>query len=61
MQWVMFPGILFNDVNALLIKPDSASDIADALLAFIKEPGKISSLGQQARKTGIKHILIPKK
>jgi glycosyltransferase involved in cell wall biosynthesis len=42
---------LFNDVNALLINPDSASDIAGALTAFIKNPEKISSLGLEARRT----------
>ncbi|MBP6024294.1 glycosyltransferase family 4 protein [Ferruginibacter sp.] len=47
---------LFNDVNALLINPDSASDIAGALLAFIKNPEKISSLGSEARKTAEIHF-----
>jgi glycosyltransferase involved in cell wall biosynthesis len=45
------PKYLFNDVNALLINPDSASDIAGALTAFIKNPEKISSLGLEARRT----------
>jgi glycosyltransferase involved in cell wall biosynthesis len=42
---------LFNDVNALLIEPDSAGDIAAALSKFIRNPEKISSLGLEARKT----------
>jgi len=42
---------LFNEVNALLINPDSAEDIAEALLNFIKNPEKIKSLGLEARKT----------
>ncbi len=47
---------LFNDVNAMLINPDSSSDLAGALLAFIKNPEKINSLGSEARKTAEMHF-----
>lgn len=50
------PKYLFNDVNALLINPDSASDIAGALMTFIKNPEKISVLGREARKTAETHF-----
>jgi len=50
------PKYLFNDVNALLINPDSASDIAGALSAFIKNPEKIRSLGSEARRTAETHF-----
>lgn len=47
---------LVNDVNALLINPDSSSDIAEALLVFIRNPEKINSLGLAARKTAETHF-----
>ncbi len=50
------PKYLFNDVNALLINPDSARDIADALMTFIKSPDKITTLGREARKTAETHF-----
>ncbi|HMI79779.1 MAG TPA: glycosyltransferase, partial [Ferruginibacter sp.] len=50
------PKYLFNEVNALLINPDSASDIAGALSAFIKNPEKIRSLGSEARRTAETHF-----
>jgi len=50
------PKYLFNDVNALLINPDSVSDIAGALSAFIKNPEKISLLGSEARRTAETHF-----
>jgi glycosyltransferase involved in cell wall biosynthesis len=40
-----------NDTNALLISPNSVSELTDALLIFVKDPGKIKSLGAEARKT----------
>ncbi len=42
---------LFNDINALLISPESVKEISDALLVVIKHPEKINQLGVEARKT----------
>lgn len=42
---------LFNEENALLINPDSVTDISNALLTFIQAPEKINVLGTEARKT----------
>jgi glycosyltransferase involved in cell wall biosynthesis len=50
------PKYLFNNVNALLISPDSAGDIAGALSTFIKNPEKINSLGSEARRTAETHF-----
>lgn len=45
------PNYLFNNVNALLINPDSVEELSDAILAIIKNPEKIRSLGPEARRT----------
>jgi glycosyltransferase involved in cell wall biosynthesis len=42
---------LFNNVNAMVISPDSVDEIADALDELIQNPGKRRSLGIEARKT----------
>ena len=45
------PNYLFNDINAILIEPDSVDEIANALLMLISDPQKRERLGIQARKT----------
>jgi glycosyltransferase involved in cell wall biosynthesis len=45
------PNYLFNDINALLINPNSAEEIIDALLLLIEDPDKRKALGAEARKT----------
>jgi glycosyltransferase involved in cell wall biosynthesis len=45
------PNYLFNDINALLIQPDSVDEIIDALIILIENPEKRETLGIQARKT----------
>jgi glycosyltransferase involved in cell wall biosynthesis len=45
-----------NDTNALLISPNSVSELTAALLTFIKDPGKIKSLGAEARRTAEAHF-----
>lgn len=42
---------LFNDINALVIAPNSTDELIDALLVFIEDPAKRSVLGAAARKT----------
>lgn len=42
---------LINDVNALLISPDSASELAMAIMEIVYNPEKIKILGAEARKT----------
>lgn len=42
---------LVHEENALLIQPDSAREISEALLTFIENPEKIHVLGLKARKT----------
>jgi len=42
---------LFNDINALLINPDSVEELSEAIMAIINNPEKIKSLGPEARKT----------
>jgi glycosyltransferase involved in cell wall biosynthesis len=42
---------LFNDVNAMVISPDSVDEIAEALDILINNPEKRKSLGIEARKT----------
>jgi glycosyltransferase involved in cell wall biosynthesis len=45
------PNYLFNEVNALLINPDSVEELSEAIMSIIKNPEKIRSLGPEARKT----------
>ena len=45
------PNYLFNDINALVINPNSVDDIIDALLLFIEDPERRRALGAAARKT----------
>ena len=45
------PNYLFNDVNAILINPDSVEELSDAIMTVVKNPDKIRSLGPEARKT----------
>ena len=45
------PNYLFNDINALLVNPNSAEEIIDALLLLIEDPDKRKALGTEARKT----------
>jgi len=45
------PNYLFNDINALLIQPDSVDEIIEALMVLMENPGKRAALGIQARKT----------
>ena len=42
---------LEDGVNALLISPNTVNELANAILTFINEPGKIKLLGAGARKT----------
>ena len=42
---------LFNDVNALVITPDSVDALVDALLILIEQPAKRQAIGAEARKT----------
>lgn len=42
---------LVNDVNALLINPDSVSALAEALRQVVDHPEKIRRMGSEARKT----------
>jgi glycosyltransferase involved in cell wall biosynthesis len=47
---------LKNEVNALLIAPDSVTEIVNALTEIIEHPQKIRSLGMEARKTAEDHF-----
>lgn len=47
---------LVNDVNALVIKPDSVDELVGVLSSIIENPGKIQSLGAEARKTAETHF-----
>ena len=42
---------LTNDLNALLIEPNSVQKLADAILSLIRNPEKIISIGEKGRKT----------
>lgn len=42
---------LVNDVNALLINPDSVSELAEAIRQVVNDPAKIRIMGSAARKT----------
>lgn len=42
---------LFNNINAMVISPDSVDEIVDALDTLIQNPGKRKLLGIEARKT----------
>lgn len=48
------PNYLFNDINAMVIKPDSTEDLIDALLLLIEDPEKRKIIGAEARKTAEK-------
>ncbi len=45
------PNYLVNGVNALVISPDSASEIVKAIVTYLKDPKMICTLGKEARKT----------
>ena len=45
------PNYLFNDVNALVINPDSVKELSEAIMSIINNPEKIGLLGPEARKT----------
>jgi glycosyltransferase involved in cell wall biosynthesis len=45
------PNYLVNGVNALVISPDSASEIVKAIVTYLEDPRKICELGKEARKT----------
>jgi glycosyltransferase involved in cell wall biosynthesis len=45
------PDYLSDNVNALLISPNSVNELTEAITIFIKNPEKINSLGLEARKT----------
>ncbi len=45
------PNYLFNDVNALVINPDSVEELSDAIMTVVNNPEKINTLGPEARKT----------
>ncbi len=45
------PNYLFNDINALVVKPNSVEEIIDGLLLLIEDPDKRMVLGKEARKT----------
>lgn len=45
------PNYLFNDVNALVINPDSVEELSDAIMTVVNNPKKINTLGPEARKT----------
>ncbi|NOT91745.1 glycosyltransferase [Ferruginibacter sp.] len=48
------PNYLFNDINAMVVNPDSVEEIVDALLILIEHPEKRQALGKEARKTAEK-------
>ncbi len=48
------PNYLFNDINAMVIKPDSTEELIDALLLLIEDPEKRKVIGAEARKTAEK-------
>ncbi len=48
------PNYLFNDINALVVNPNSVDEIIDALLLLIEDPEKRMALGKEARKTAEK-------
>lgn len=45
------PNYLFNDINSLVINPNSVDELIDALLQFIEDAEKRKVLGAEARKT----------
>ena len=45
------PKYLTNDLNALLIEPNSVQQLADALSSLIENPDKIRAIGIEGRKT----------
>jgi glycosyltransferase involved in cell wall biosynthesis len=47
---------LKDGVNALLIRPESADEIAGAINRIITQPSLIKQLGEEARKTADKHF-----
>jgi glycosyltransferase involved in cell wall biosynthesis len=50
------PNYLFNDVNALVINPDSVEELTEAIMSIVKNPEKIRSLGPEARRTAETHF-----
>ncbi|NJO25607.1 MAG: glycosyltransferase [Bacteroidia bacterium] len=48
------PNYLFNDINAMVVQPNSVDDLIDALLQLIENPDKRKRLGAEARKTAEK-------
>ena len=45
------PLYLKNNINAMLIRPESTSDLVDALSMIITNPGIMNRIGKEARKT----------
>lgn len=45
------PNYLFNDINAMVVQPNSVEELVDALLLLIEDPEKRKALGAEARKT----------
>ncbi len=50
------PNYLTNNVNALLIKPESVDDLANALLTLLNDPSKIYQIGAQGKKIVAEHF-----
>jgi glycosyltransferase involved in cell wall biosynthesis len=50
------PNYLFNDVNALVINPDSVEELTEAIMSIVKNPEKIRALGPEARRTAETHF-----
>jgi glycosyltransferase involved in cell wall biosynthesis len=48
------PNYLFNDINALVVQPDSVDELIDALMLLVEDPEKRAALGIEARKTAEK-------
>jgi glycosyltransferase involved in cell wall biosynthesis len=45
------PNYLFNDINAIVINPDSVNELVEALFLLVEHPDKRKILGIEARKT----------
>jgi glycosyltransferase involved in cell wall biosynthesis len=45
------PNYLFNNVNAMVVQPNSVDELVHALLLLIEQPEKRKALGAEARKT----------
>jgi glycosyltransferase involved in cell wall biosynthesis len=50
------PNYLFNDVNALVVEPNSATELASALSTLIENPDQRKRIGTEARKTAEKYF-----